>query len=64
MQVKFHELPDGRFAAKYYGARNDTLNGIEQYGPSPLEAEINLCALIRELRREQCKTRIIVRLES
>lgn len=55
MEIKIREMEDGRFSAQYINEADKLLHGIEQYGKSPIEAEINLQTLINAVRKEQLK---------
>jgi hypothetical protein len=53
------KMKDGRFSAQYLNKTDMLLHGIEQYGKTAFEAEINLQALINTIRKEQGKTNVI-----
>jgi len=58
LEIKILEMDDGRFSAQYLNEADRPLHGIEQYGKTAIEAEINLRALINAVRKEWVKTQV------
>jgi hypothetical protein len=56
MKIKITQTKDGRYFAQYINPNDLMVNGIGQFGNTPFEAEVNLQALLNNVRKEQNKT--------
>ena len=55
-EIKISQQKDGTWYAEYRNPKDFSVNGIGQFGKTPLEAEINLGAVLSAVRKEQLKT--------
>lgn len=63
-KIEIIKTKDGRYFAQYINPSDLMVNGIGQYGDSAFEAEINLQALLNNVRKEQLKTNVVINLTS
>ena len=61
-KIKIEQQKDGRWFAQYF-CFDKTLDGIGQFGKTPLEAQVNLQALINAVKKRQLRTMISLKSE-
>lgn len=60
MEIKITQQKDGRYFAQYLNPNEIVINGIGQFGETAFEAEVNLIAVLRSVRREMNKTTVLI----